>query len=484
MYLNRLVSSKANVNIISSVLFAALTSLSYFIVYKIIISRLGVNFMGIWALILGYTSILSQSVSSITTNLIRKIAGYTEAEFKERFSSLIFNALFVYLLFFLSLLIIVLLSISLLFPKAFLSIVSYQVIFVVIVSNFLTLLTTILSTALDGRNKFYLKNFYLAISLIISFVFFIFTIQKLSIWAIAYMLLLQSLLSLLFIFYYVKTRCHLVFSLSFFSLTETKSILKESWKLQASSLLVLCYEPVIKYFLSLYGVANVALYEISNKIILQIKNIFAIIVQTLLPNIVSLYKSNQRDFVEYYYNLKTTFFHAAALIFTLSIVFLPLVSLFFLKIQNNQFFFIFSILAVGSLVNIIGIPSHIQFIAINKLNTPLVSFLSILIGLLIFCPVLGIFFSGLGVIVGVCISLILGTLVTIIRFEKMYDNKVSKNVSALLMLNCSIFLISIFITCFQIQLVPLRYALYFVVAIGASISAYFLFKRIIKTQIS
>ena len=48
-----------------------LTALSYFVVYKIIISKLGINFMGVWALILGYTSILSQSVSSINTNLIK-----------------------------------------------------------------------------------------------------------------------------------------------------------------------------------------------------------------------------------------------------------------------------------------------------------------------------------------------------------------------------------------------------------------------------
>lgn len=484
MYLQRYTKNKTNINIISSIVLASFTSLSYFIVYRIVISKLGVNFMGIWALILGYTSILSQSVSSITTNLIRKIAGYTESEFQNKFSPLIFNAIFIYLIFFASLLILVLASIFLLFPKAYLSTVSYQIIFLVIVGNFFTLLTSIFSTALDGRNKFYLKNIYLTIALVTSFIFFIVTVDTLNTWAVASMLLVQSLLSFILIFYHTRVKCNLIFSFTFFSLSDAKNILHESWKLQVSSLLVLCYEPIIKYFLSFYGLANVALYEASNKIILQIKNVFIIIIQTLLPNIVSLYKTNKEEFITYYYNLKSTIFQAALLMFATVIIILPLISLFFFKVKNDDFFLIFSILSIGSLINTIAILSHIQFIAINKINIPLLSFLAILVSLIIFCPLLGTLLGGIGVIIGVCVSLIVGSLVTILCFERLYKNKLVQKKSALFYFNCFLFCISIFTISVHIKLSLAGYLLYLVTGVGICVSSYLLFTKQIKLKIA
>lgn len=434
---------------------------------------MGINFMGIWALILGYTSILSQSVSSITTNLIRKIASFSKTDFDTKISKLICNALLIYLCFFVLLLVIVLLLIHLLVPLNYLQIVGYSVIYTVIASNFITLLTSIFSTILDGKNNFYLKNACLIIALLISFVFFIFTVKIIGVWSLAVMLLLQATISLILIFIYVTRRNKLQFSVTFLSINNAKELFRESWKLQIISITVLCYEPIIKYFLSMYGIANVAFYEISNKIIFQIKNLFAVGIQTLMPKMINLYKSSENDFVKNYYQVKTFTISCVLILFSCVMLVLPIVCIFFLKSKSDDFYRIFAILSIGNIVNAIAIPSHIKFIAINKINTPLLSFLIILVCLIITCPLLGFFFNGVGVIVAVSCSLIIGSLVTIMHFEHLYkipENKLNKLIKYFAIFN---FIATVFITCFHIQSIYIRTVCYILIVCFIAANTYF-----------
>ena len=424
-----------------------LTALSYFVVYKIIIAKLGINFMGVWALILGYTSILSQSVSSINTNLIRKIAGFSNIEFTDKVSTLIINALFIYLFFFLLLLAVVLLALTFLMPSVFFKLVGYKVVGVLILGNFIGLLTTILSSSLDGKNLFYIKNSLTIIALTVAFIFFISSINYIGIWSVALMSLIQSVLSFILIYTYVKKKYNLKFRFSFLSMQHCKELLNDSWKLQLISLTVLCYEPIIKYFLSIYGISYVAIYEISNKIIFQIKNLFSIANQTLVPQIVELHKKEVIKFSEFYYATKQKTVEYALFLFSISILLLPIISIFFLKSTSKEFYYIFCIISVGNLLNTLAIPSHISFVSINKINTPLLSFIAILFFLIVFCPLFGYYFNGIGVIIASALALLLGSLVTIIYFEHLYKKNNNTKQFSVDYLGIIIYLSSIILIC-------------------------------------
>ena len=271
----------------------------------------------------------------------------------------------------------------------------------------------------------------------------------------------------------MKRTSKLKFSIGFISINDAKELFRESWKLQAISITVLCYEPIIKYFLSVYGIANVAFYEISNKIIFQIKNLFSVGIQTLMPKIIYLYKSSEKNFVNNYYQVKAITFSLVFLLFSCVTLLLPIISIFFLKSKNDEFYCVFAILSIGNIINAIAIPSHIKFVAINKINTPLLSFLIILLSLIITCPLFGYFFNGIGVIVAISCALILGSLVTIVHFEKLYKKEENTVNNALKYISVFSFSLTVFIACTHIYSTVIKYGLYIFSILLIGLIAYF-----------
>ncbi len=314
-------------NVYSSIAITIFNSLTYFLLYKLIIAVLGIDAMGLWAIVLGFTSIISQAAASINTNIIREVASYDDESYSKKASDLIINGLIIYFIFFCILTLIVLASFRLLFHNNINNYIS--IIPLMLISIFINLLGLILSSVLDARRLNYIKNIILSVSNLLFISFCFYAIKQWGLIGVAIAQIFQAFVFLVCIFFYVTRKMKIRLLLKDISKDKVSSFLKESWKLQGISLLVLCYEPITKYFLSKFGFSYVAKYEIANKILTQMRNIFAVSNQTLLSVFVNKLADGKKAFISYYYFILNKNLHWAFIATGVCLLLSPLVSLFF-----------------------------------------------------------------------------------------------------------------------------------------------------------
>ena len=372
--------------------------------------------MGIWAIIVGFTSILSQSTAAVNTNIIREVAEADDVSFRNKASILIVNGLVIYLVFFILLSAFVIGSFIILFKENFFEYLS--LIGIILCSIFINLLATIFSSVLDARRLNFIKNSFLAITTLVFISLCFFTISSWGLKGVAIAQLIQASLLLLFVLFYILYKMQLRFSLKSLSKQQILLFFRDSWKLQGISLLVLCYEPITKYFLSKYGLTYVAKYEIANKIIGQMRNVFVVANQTLLSYFVTKYTQSKQIFFDYYFKVSAKNTNCAIIACGLLMILTPLLSLFFLKSIDWGFILIFIILLISNLVNIISITPYFNFFAQKKYNAPFISHIIIAVLNIVLSVLLGIFFKGIGVVIAWSLSFLLASVYIIYMFKK------------------------------------------------------------------
>ena len=373
--------------------------------------------MGIWAIIVGFTSILSQSTAAVNTNIIREVAEADDVSFRNKASILIVNGLVIYLVLFILLSAFVIGSFIILFKENFFEYLS--LIGIILSSIFINLLATIFSSVLDARRLNFIKNSFLAIANVLFISLCFFTISSWGLKGVAIAQLIQASLLLLFVLFYILYKMQLRFSLKSLSKQQVLLFFRDSWKLQCISLLVLCYEPITKYFLSKYGLTYVAKYEIANKIIAQVRNIFAIANQTLLSYFVTKLTQGKQIFIDYYVKVSRKNTNWAFISNGLLLIITPLISLFFLKNIDWNFILIFTILLISNLVNIVSITPYFNFFAQKKYNVPFISHSIIAVLNIGLSLLLGFLFNGIGVVIAWSASLLIGSIYIIYLFNKM-----------------------------------------------------------------
>ena len=407
---------KANINIYSSIAITLFNSLTFFILYKIILLNLGIEQLGLWAIIIGFTSILSQSTAAVNTNIIREVAEADEHIFQAKAAKLMMNGLVIYLAFFLILSVIVYIAFVLLFKESFNKYV--LLISLNLFAIFINLLATVFSSVLDARKLNYIKNLFMGLANILFLFICFFAIKKYALIGVAIAQIFQAVFLLVCILFFVLRKIKINFSWNEINKHNIQLFFRDSWKLQGISLLVLCYEPITKFFLSKFGLTYVAKYEIANKIIAQLRNIFAVTNQTLLAYFVNKFTEGKNAFLSYYEKINSRNIEWSVISSGILIVLSPLISLFFLKELDWHFIVIFLILIFSNFINIISITPYFNFFAQKQYNIPFISHIIIAFLNIILSITLGSIFNGEGVVIAWSISLLIGSFYIIYQFNK------------------------------------------------------------------
>lgn len=394
--------------------------------------------MGLWALIIGFTSILSQSTAAVNTNIIREVAEADDEHYQKKAAALIVNGLIIYGFFFLVLSVFVITSFILIFKQNFQQHIT--LITLILTGVFINLLATIFSSVLDARRLNYIKNIFLAIANLLFIVICFFTISCWGLNGVAIAQIIQAFVLLIIILSFVFLKLRLSIGFKQISISEVQLFFKDSWKLQSISLLVLCYEPITKYFLSKYGLSYVAKYEVANKIIAQVRNIFTISNQTLLSYFVNKLTQSREIFLNYFLKINQANSQWAFIASSLLLIISPLISSFFLKQFDWSFILLFSILLFSNFINIISITAYFNFFAQKKYNIPFISHIIIAVLNIFLSVALGYLFNGLGVVVAWSFSLFSGSIYIIYLFNK-YEVATPKNQSTSLKAKKSIWLL-------------------------------------------
>ena len=412
-------------NAVLSVFQVIFTGLSYFIVFKIILSTLDKDALGVFTLVFSFSSVANIANLGISNSLIKFIAeAYNRKEY-ERINSLFQIGLIIVSVFMITLDIVLSFSGNYLFSKVIPKNqihIAIEILPFSLLSLLLNTVSGIFLSVLDAMLLTYIKNLIFISTSIVFCVLSFYLINSFGLIGVCYSMIFQSLLILISS---VISIYKVLPSFRLLKLYWSKSIFKEifnySFKFQVISILALLTDPITKFMLSYYGsVSTVGFYEMANRLVVQVRQLIVTANQTLIP-VIAQRSSNSNEVIKL--NQK--------IFFLISIITFPLMSFLiiqssiisYLWIGNYERFFLISFwcLGLGYTVNIISGPAYFSSLGTGSLNLVLKSHLLLSLGNVALGFSFGYFLGDYGVLLGWTISLCSSSILTLSLFRKQYS---------------------------------------------------------------
>jgi len=446
-------SKKLTVNALSAVLQVVFTALLYFFLYKYLLTSIGVKQLGVWSLILSFSSIANLANLGLTSGLVKFVAEYLLEEDKTKLGKLIFTSI---------------LSMSLLFGILSLLIVSSSQFFLgyIVEKKFFSIALEILpyslgslcinavggvfTSVLEGYQKNYIRNFIYIISGIVMFggTVLLTPIYQLKGVAIAQLIqsafiLVTALISTVRINSDNKIRYWKWSSESF------KELFNYGYKFQLVSVSQLLYEPVTKLLLSKYGgLALLGHYEMATKAVNQFRALLTNANQVVIPVVAEKAKSGSSSFLQsFYIRMNRILLLFSLPLSTILILATPFISLLWLGNFNDDFIFSMVVLVVMTFINVMCGPAYFSALGEGRLNVLVIVHVSMAIVNIIVGLILGKLFGGHGIIVAWGIALSGGSLALIISYSKTIDIRLT---DVFKKQEISLFLVGLIIVCINI----------------------------------
>ncbi|SKB90119.1 lipopolysaccharide biosynthesis protein [Chryseobacterium balustinum] len=417
-------SKKLTINAVSAVVQVVFTALLYFFLYKYLLTTIGVEQLGIWSLILSFSSIANLANMGLTSGLVKFVAEYILEDDKSKLGKLIFTSI---------------LSMSILFIFLSLVILSGAQFFLgyVIDKKFLDIALVILpyslgslcinaiggvfTSVLEGHQKNYIRNFIYIISGIVMYVGAILLTPLYQLKGVAIAQLLQSgFIFLAAMIFTIKINPNNKIRHWKWSTQSFKELFNYGYKFQLVSVCQMLYEPATKLLLGKYGgLAFLGHYEMANKVVSQFRALLTNANQVVVPVVAEKAKLEEASFMQAFY-IKM---NRVLLLFNLPlstslIIAAPLISLLWLGNFNFDFIFSVLILSVATFFNVMCGPAYFSSMGQGRLNILVLVHIGMAFANIVIGIILGFYAGGYGIIIAWAIALTGGSLVLIFNYNK------------------------------------------------------------------
>jgi len=475
-------SKKLTINALSAVLQVVFTALLYFFLYKYLLAAIGVEQLGVWSLILSFSSIANLANLGLTSGLVKFVAEYLLEKDKTKLGKLIFTSI---------------LSMSLLFGVLSLLILSFAQFFLgyVVEKKFLSIALEILpyslgslcinavggvfTSVLEGHQKNYIRNFIYIISGIIMFGGTVILTPIYQLKGVATAQLIQS------VFIFVTA---LVFTVRInsdnkirywkWSLESFKELFNYGYKFQLVSISQLLYEPATKLLLSKYGgLALLGHYEMATKAVNQFRALLTNANQVVIPVVAEKAKAGSSSFLQsFYIRMNRVLLLFSLPLSTILVLATPFISLIWLGSYNDDFIFSMLVLIAMTFVNVMCGPAYFSALGEGRLNVLVIVHVSMAIVNIIVGLILGKLFGGHGIILAWGIALSGGSLALILNYNKTIDIRLT---DVFKKQEISLFIVSVIIICTNLAAFQLLSATNLVLKLIIIFLSLFLFLPII-----
>lgn len=421
---------KIFINAISSILQIIVVTIIYFILYKYLIEKIGIDYLGIWSLILASTSILNISNLGFSSSVIKYVAKYKALNESQKIFDIIQTSLITVAL-------VSGIALIILFPFAnfilkFIIPSKYIIIGQNIIPySFLNLWFNIVSgiflATLDGFQRIEIKNFVLIISSILYVVLSFILVPKYGLFGVVYAQITQVILTFILSIIVVK----IIFpEYQLLKFLWKKKIFKEifnySIQFQLITIAQLLYDPITKGLITKFGgLAATGYYEMAYRLIIRVRSLIISANQVLVPTYATLNELNIENVQTLYLSNLNYIHYLTTPVFIFMIAITPLVSQIWVGKQESIFMLSMVVLSISWGINIYSAPAYFANLGIGKLNWNLLS--HILMGILnLFLGFIMGFLGGASFVVCAWgLSLILGSIVLPLKFHKESNVKTS-----------------------------------------------------------
>ncbi|MCX8523559.1 oligosaccharide flippase family protein [Chryseobacterium formosus] len=417
-------SKKLTINAVSAVVQVVFTALLYFFLYKYLLKSIGIEQLGVWSLILSFSSIANLANLGLTSGLVKFVAEYLTENDNTKLGKLIFTSTLSMVVLFVVLSLIILFGaqffLEYIIDENFLD-TALEILPYSLASLCINAVGGVFTSVLEGHQKNYIRNFIYIISGIIMFAATALLTPVYHLKGVAIAQLLQS------VFIFVTA---LVFTIRInpdnkirywkWSSQSFKELFNYGYKFQMVSVAQLLCEPTTKVLLSKFGgLAFVGHYEMASKAVNQFRALLVNANQIVIPVIVENAKIKTEGESQKFYQMMNRVLAIFTLpLSSLLILGIPFISIFWVGSFNIEFAVSMLILSMSSVINILCSPAYFSCLAEGRLTIlvfvhSIMAILNLILGYL-----LGLFFEGYGVAFAWGISVSIASVILIYSYGK------------------------------------------------------------------
>ena len=413
-------------NAISNAIQSLALALIFFAIYKLIIARLGLEAIGIWAVVLATTSISRLADFGFSSAVTKFVATNVASKNYEKTIHIIETSLFSVCIFGFILLLIIYTPIKFLLLHIFdqrnyevaIELLPYS-----LFSLWLFMMSSIIMSALDGFQKIPHRVCFVIIGqllmVLISFVF----LSRMGLKALGLGQVIQGIFLNIIPWIYLRK----ILNYQFFSpFRFTRNIFKEIFgygaNIQVSNLIMMLFDPLTKILLAKFsGPSFAGLFEIANQIIIRVRALIISANQVVIPKVAYVIESSPTLVTTLYRKNINLLLGITLMFYSILFIWADLIFKIVINVSDHRFFLIFYTLLLSWFVNTLATAAYFFNLGIGdvKLNSR-THFIMAAINFIL-APIFGFYFLWPGILSVYFISLTSASLYLIFKFHLKYE---------------------------------------------------------------
>lgn len=410
-------------NVGTSVVQVVITGLVYFFIYRILFFQLGVELLGIWSLTVAAASVANLSNLGFSTALVKYVAEYEAREESGKISKLLYTSVIsISVLFILMGILVYILAFF--FITRLIEIKYFDLAMTVLPISlsglFFFSAGNILTSALEGFQKNYIRNIIYGTTSVLYLVMAIILIPRLGLTGLAIAQAIQAFIVLIVSYYFI-TKIQKGFSIKEMKWDRQafKELLNYGYKMQVISIGQILTDPLTKILISrFHGINTLGFYEMASRVIGQLRQVIAGMDQITMP-IVSHFQQTHKITIKYIYEKGFSFVLFIAFpLFAGIILFTPYLSRIWIGNVEPVFMNCIYILAAGMLINVLNVQAYFNSLGEGRLNGILFMTLFILLFNTIIGIIAGYFIPVYGVVIAYAMATASGSVLFINNYHR------------------------------------------------------------------
>ncbi len=413
-------------NGIFALLQVLVTGAAYFFLYKYLLASVGVELLGVWALVLASVASARLSDLGFASSIVKFVAKYRakgdELKAGEITETAVFTVFSVILI--VSVLVYYPIQIILgyLVPEGKLSFALLLLPYA-LTSLCINTVSGVMMSGLDGCQRMDIRNILLMAGILINIGLVMSLLPEFGFIALAYAQLIQAVLLLLASWLFLRKELPSFHLVAKWKKEHFLEIWRYAFTFQFTSFITMTYEPVTKGLLSYFGgLSMVGYYEMASRMVMQVRSLIVSVNQIFVPAVAEIVETSPRKVKALYLSSYELFFSMNLILFGLLAVITLSVSELWIGAINKEFITFSWLLIAGWMVNTFIVSAFYFNQGTGNLRPNLIAQasiggLNITLGM-----ILGFLYGGYGVVAGWAVGLIAGSLPLLVRYHS--DNKI------------------------------------------------------------
>jgi len=393
-----------------------------FILYRFLLNTIGVEQLGIWALILATTSITQVANFGLSGSVVKFVAKYVARNEDKNVSGVIQTAGislgviigFVLLVGYPLIKWVLGLVVPLSSLELALTILPYA-----LFSLWLATIASVFQSGIDGFQRIYIRNLLMMGGSIFYVLLCFILAPKHGLIGLAYAQIINNSTILIISWILIKRFLPVLPIIPYqWNKAIFKEIINYGINFQIISVTAMFYDPVTKALLSKFGgLSMVGYYEMANRMVQQFRALIVSANQVLVPAIADLQEKNPERIRSVYLTNYNLLFYLALPLYTLIIISTPLISEIWIGHYEKIFIIFGTLLAIGWFLNTLATASYFANLGTGALRWNVIGHIAIGILNALLGITLGFLFYGYGVVIAWVVALSLGSAVIYITYH-------------------------------------------------------------------